>query len=161
MEEHEATEPGLAGRGSHPTPAFPFNVMAFPFNVMAFPTNVMAFPIHGMAPSLAAAPGHGQVALGAKKVALGPAPQVRVRPRSRSAPLSSSQAPLGHGLAPPPPGPGQISNWKRPVNGNAIWGGVGWGGMVYEKTSFIPYEKASKSECLTLWLNSSCEHVSF
>ena len=32
----------------------------------------MAFPINGMAPGLAAAPGHGQVALGAKKVARGP-----------------------------------------------------------------------------------------
>ena len=49
-------------------------------------------------------------------------------PRSRSAPLSSSQAPLGHGLASPPPGHGQISKCKRPVNGNAIWGGVGWVG---------------------------------
>ena len=37
---------------------------------MAFPINVMAFPIHGMAPGLAVAPGHGQVALGTKKVAL-------------------------------------------------------------------------------------------
>ena len=42
----------------HPTPAFPFNVMAFPIN--------------GMAPGLAAAPGHGQVALGANKVVRGP-----------------------------------------------------------------------------------------
>ena len=33
---------------------------------------------------LAAAPGHGQVALGAKKVAQDPAPQVRDRPRSKS-----------------------------------------------------------------------------
>ena len=41
-------------------------------------------------------------------------------PRSRSAPLSSSQAPHGHGLAPPPPSHGKISKWKRPVNGNAI-----------------------------------------
>ena len=32
----------------------------------------MAFPINGMAPGLAAAPGHGQVALGTKKVALAP-----------------------------------------------------------------------------------------
>ena len=39
---------------------------------MAFPINVMAFPINGMAPGLAAAPGHGQVALGARPRALGP-----------------------------------------------------------------------------------------
>ena len=39
----------------------------------------MAFPINGMAPGLAVAPGHGQVALGANKVARGPhrAPQVQ------------------------------------------------------------------------------------
>ena len=39
---------------------------------MAFPINVMEFPIQGMAPGLAAVPGHGQVALGAKEVARGP-----------------------------------------------------------------------------------------
>ena len=39
-----------------------------------------------------------------------------------------------HGMAPglaAAPGHGQISKWKCPVNGNAIWGrvgGVGWGG---------------------------------
>ena len=70
---------------------------------MAFSEIYWAFPVTGRSHGLAAAaPGHGQVALGAKKKALGPALQVRVRPRSRSAPLSSSQAPLGHGLAPPP-----------------------------------------------------------
>ena len=81
----------------HPTPAFPFNVMAFPINVMAFPINVMAFPINGMAPGLAAAPGHGQVALGTKKVAL-----VLGGPVWGPAPLSWPPAPLGHGLAPLP-----------------------------------------------------------
>ena len=53
---------------------------------MAFPINVMAFPINGMAPGLAAAPGHGQVALGVKKVALalgGPAPRHFLGPRRR------------------------------------------------------------------------------
>ena len=44
---------------------------------------------HGLA---AAAPGHGQVAPEAKKVALGPGP-----PGPGPAPV-----PLGHGLAPPP-----------------------------------------------------------
>ena len=61
---------------AHPTPPrrfhsmlwrSPINVMAFPIDVMAFP--IKAFPIHGMAPGLAAAPGHGQVALGTKEVA--------------------------------------------------------------------------------------------
>ena len=85
-----------------------------------------AFPFTGRANGLAAAaPGHGKVALGTKKVARtwtgagpgtgGPDP----------APLSSPPTPLCHGLAPPPPSHGQISKWKRPVNGNAIWGGVG------------------------------------
>ena len=49
----------------HPAPAF-----SITSNVKAFPINVMAFPINGMAPGLAAAPGHGQVALGTNKVAL-------------------------------------------------------------------------------------------
>ena len=76
----------------HPTPAFPFNVMAFPINVMAF-------PVIGRSHGLPA--GHGQVALGANKVARGPhwAPQDQ---RHSIGP----QAPLGHGLAPPPPPPG-------------------------------------------------------
>ena len=67
---------------------------------------------HGLA---AAAPGHGQVALGTKKVArtLGPL------------------GPLDPGTPGPLPGHGQISKWKRPVNGNAIWGGVGCGGMAF------------------------------
>ena len=62
----------------HPTPAFPFNLMAFPFNVLAFPNKCYgvpsdwAFPVTGRSHGLAAAPGHGQVALGAKKVARGP-----------------------------------------------------------------------------------------
>ena len=43
---------------------------------MALPINVMAFPFNGNAPGLAAAPGHGEVALGAKKVARDPAPPV-------------------------------------------------------------------------------------
>ena len=42
-----------------------------PINVVALPINVMAFPIHEMAPSLAVAPGHGPVTLGAKEVARG------------------------------------------------------------------------------------------
>ena len=43
-------------------------------------------------------------------------------PQSRSAPLSASQASLGHALAPPPPSHGQISiaNVKRHLG----WGGV-------------------------------------
>ena len=62
---------GILGKSpSHPIPAFPFHVMAFTINVMAFPNNVMAFAINGMAPGLAAAPDHGQVALGTKKMAL-------------------------------------------------------------------------------------------
>ena len=74
---------------------------------IAFSEIYWAFPVTGRSHGLAAAaPGHGQVALGAKKVALGPAPQVRVRPWSRSAPLSSPPVPLGHGLVPPPPGHG-------------------------------------------------------
>jgi len=47
---------------------------------------------HGLA-----APGHCQVALVAKKVALGPGPP---GPGHAPAPLSSSQAPLGHGPDP-------------------------------------------------------------
>ena len=54
-------------------------------NDMAFPFNVMAFPVTGRSHGLAAAPGHGQVALGTKKVARpwrarnwGPAPLSRL-----------------------------------------------------------------------------------
>ena len=43
---------------------------------MAFSEMYWAFPVTGRSYGLEAAPGHGQVALGAKKVAL--APQVRV-----------------------------------------------------------------------------------
>ena len=61
-------------------------------------SDVMAFPVTGRSHVLAAAPGHGQVALGTKKVALAlGAPGVGF-----PAPLSSPPAPLGHGLAPPP-----------------------------------------------------------
>ena len=59
----------------------------------------------------AAAPGHGQVALEAKPVALDPGvpgvpgPHGPGVPRVPGpAPLASPPAPLGHGLAPPPPG---------------------------------------------------------
>ena len=108
-----------------PTPPHPSPNGVFG-HVLGVPS-YWAFPVSGRSHGLAAAaPGHGQVALGAKKVALDPGP----RSRSRSAPPSSSQAPLGHGLAPPPPGHGQISNWKRPLNfrkRHMGWGGVGWG----------------------------------
>ena len=108
----------------HPTPP------QKAFSEIYWRSQLLGIPNHGLA---AAAPGHGQVvALGAKKVALGPAPHVRVRPRSRSAPLVS--APLGHGLAPPPPGHGNAQylgtpgNLERPVNfrkRHLGWGGVG------------------------------------
>ena len=64
-------EKGNFQKQIQPTPTFPFNVVAFPFNVMAFPV-YWAFPVTGRSLGLAAAPGHGQVALGANKVARGP-----------------------------------------------------------------------------------------
>ena len=96
----------------------------------------MAFPIvTGRSHGLAAAPSHGQVALGTKKVA---------RPggarNEGPALLSSHPAPLGHDLAPPPATGnaqrlGTPSNWERRFNGNAITldfrkrrGGAGWCG---------------------------------
>ena len=65
--------PGVKRRGveeipPHPTPPLRFRKS----NVMAFPFNVIAFPVTGRSNGLAAAPGNGQVALGAKKVARGP-----------------------------------------------------------------------------------------
>ena len=87
----------------HPVPPHPTSPTppdpAFAFNVMAFLINVVAFPIYGMAPGLTVAPGHGQVFLGTKKVALalgGPVWALRV--------TVLALAPLGHGLAPLPPG---------------------------------------------------------
>ena len=96
----------------HPTPAFPFNVLAFPFNVMAF-------PVTGRSHGLAAAPGHGQVALDLD----------RVRTRTWGARTRATW-----------PWPGAAARpWERPVTGNAITlngntillngnAGVGWGG---------------------------------
>ena len=74
-------------------------------------------PGHGLA---MAWQGHGQVALGAKPVAqdgVGPGnlgtpgpwgPGTLGTPEPRAAPLASSQAPLGHGIARPWPGHDQV-----------------------------------------------------
>ena len=117
----------------HPTPYGVFR------NLMGVSSYLFG---HGL---VAAAPGHGQVALGTKKMARpGPGPDPDLGGPD-PAPLSSPQPPLGHGLAPPPPGHGQISNWKRLVNfrkRHLGWGGVGprrpeadigvgWGGVRY------------------------------
>ena len=67
----------------------------------------MAFPVTWRSHGLAAAPGHGQVALGAQKVALGPSGR-------GPAPLSSYDAPLGHGLA-PQPGHGNAQSLGTPT----------------------------------------------
>ena len=83
----------------HPNPALSFNVMALPINVMAF-------PINGMAPGLAAAPGHGQVALGTKKVAALGGPEWGAR-----ATFFAPSATWPPGAAARP--------WERPVTGNA------------------------------------------
>ena len=109
----------------HPTPPRRFRKS----NVMAFPFNVMTFPVTGRSHGLAAAPGHGQVVLGAKKVARGP----------------HSGPPQGRATSFVPsatwPWPGAAARpWERPVTGNAItlngnaikmkWkrrGGVRWG----------------------------------
>ena len=101
-------EPRPEVRSFHSKPPLP-HPRRFHLMLWRYPINVMAFPINGMAPGLAAAPGHGQVALGAKKVARGPHTGSPQGHRSRdprdpgSAPLAWPQAPLGHGLDPSPP----------------------------------------------------------
>ena len=101
----------------HPTPPRRFQLMLWRSHSMLW-----AFPVTGRSHGLAAAPGHGQVA----RVR---APQVRVRPRSRSSATW--------------PGPGAAARpWERPVTGNAITlngnAGVGWGGLPsnFEKWTF-------------------------
>ena len=80
----------------------------------------MAFPVTGLSHGPAAAPGHGQVALGTKKVALD---LDRARTRTWQARTRATARP-----------------WERPVTGNAITlngnaitlngnARVGWGGV--------------------------------
>ena len=96
----------------HPTPNCVFgNLLDVPIH-WAFPVTVRS---QGLA---AAALGYGQVVLGAKKVALSPAP------RSGSGPRPGPHhilRPKRNGLAPPPlPGHGNAQKLGTPSNWNAI-----------------------------------------
>ena len=94
----------------HPTPPNPTPPWRFrKSNVMAFPFNVIAFPVTGLSHGLAAAPGHGQVALGAKKVARGPHSGP---PQGRATFFVPSATWQWSGVAARP--------WESPVTGNAI-----------------------------------------
>jgi len=112
----------------HPTPPHPTHP-THPTPPNPTPAFSEIYPITGRSHGLAAAPGHGQVALGTKKVALVRPPQVRVRSRSRY-----NATFLVPSATWPWPGAAAASNWERPVTGNAITldfrkrrGGVGWG----------------------------------
>ena len=80
---------------------------------MAFPFNVMAFPITGRSHGLAAAPGHGQVALAAKKEALGPSP-----PGPGPAPVQVRATFFAPSATRPWPG-AAARPWERPLTWNA------------------------------------------
>ena len=62
----------------HPTPPWRFHLMLWRSHLMLWRFQLLgvpsywAFPVTGRSHGLAAAPGHGQVALGANKVARGP-----------------------------------------------------------------------------------------
>ena len=96
----------------------------------------MAFPVTGLSHGLAAAPGHGQVALGTKKVARPWGGQGMGAPRHFLRPQRQLAMAWRRRQAMETP-----SNWERPVTGtgNAITSignaitlngnaGVGWGG---------------------------------
>jgi len=104
---------------------------------MAFPIHFMAFPIIGMVPGLAAVPGHGQVALGAKEVARGPHSGP---PQGRASSFVPSATWPWPGAATRPYGNAQFlgtpRNWERHNNKwerhNIKWkrrGGEGLGGI--------------------------------
>ena len=91
----------------------------------------MAFPVIGRSHGLAAAPGHGQVALGTNKVALdlgGPVWGPRATLLAPSATWMAWRRRQAMGTP---------SNWERhnirypktPGWGGVGWGGVGWGGV--------------------------------
>ena len=80
---------------------------------MAFSEIYWAFPVTGRSHGLAAGPGRGQVALGAKKVALGPGP-----PGPGPAPVQVRATFVVPSATWPWPG-AAARPWERPVTGNA------------------------------------------